>query len=114
MCRSSSCIARTNGLRMDSTYPIRTEHDVNMVQGCPGEYKIYKVEDLEGSMVRFHKTLNGLAYFGTDFYSYSRCKIFRRSSRGCLRVRNDIQKLMDENTITVLANREDDEVFTVS
>src|SRR3954470_14153295 len=93
---------------------VKTECDVNMVQGCPGEYKIYKVEDLEGSVVRFHKTLNGLAYFGTDFHPYSRCKICRRNSRGCLRVRNDIQKLMDENTITVLANREDDEVFTVS
>ncbi|XP_058724226.1 uncharacterized protein LOC131595775 [Vicia villosa] len=93
---------------------VRTEHDINMVQGCPGEYKIYKVEDLEGSVVRFHKTLNGLAYFGTDFHAYSRCEICRRNSRGCLRVRNDIQKLMDDNTITVLANKEDDEVFTVS
>src|SRR4051812_7051859 len=85
-----------------------------MVQGCLGEYKIYKVENLEGSLVRFHKTLNGLAYFGKDFHPYSRCRICRRYSRGCLRVRNDIQKLMDENTIIVLANREDDEVFTIS
>src|SRR3954468_4168411 len=78
---------------------VRTEHDINMVQGCLGEYKIYKVENLEGSLVRFHKTLNGLAYFGKDFHPYSRCRICRRYSRGCLRVRNDIQKLMDENTI---------------
>lgn len=33
--------------------------EVNMVQGFLGEYIVYQVEDLEGSVVIFHKILNG-------------------------------------------------------
>lgn len=84
--------------------------EINMVQGCPGEYKVYIVEDLEGSVVRFHKTLNGLPYFRSDFHAYSRCGNSRRYLRGW----NDIQKLMDDRTIPVLRDREKDEVLAIT
>lgn len=89
--------------------------DVNVVQGFPGEYKVYRVEDLEGSVVIFQKTLNGLAYFKTNFHPYRKYRVCRREPRGCQRICNDIQGLIDNNTIIVLNNiNGEDEVIAIT
>ena len=53
-------------------YRNQDSYQVNMVSNCPREYQVFRVEYIGGSIVRFHKTLGELAYFGPKCHKYKR------------------------------------------
>ncbi|XP_058733281.1 uncharacterized protein LOC131604882 [Vicia villosa] len=85
---------------------------VNMVYGCPGRYQVFNICYIRGSLVRMHAGLCRLAYFQHD---HAACTICSRNSRGCLSVRRDLQRLLDQRLITITYDRnEDDDVNVVA
>ncbi|XP_058770183.1 uncharacterized protein LOC131643835 [Vicia villosa] len=78
---------------------------VNMVHGCPGRYQVFDIRYIRGSLVRMHAGLCRLAYFQHD---HAACTICSRNSRGCLVVRRDLQRLLDQRLITITYDRNED------
>ncbi|KAI5389814.1 hypothetical protein KIW84_075209 [Lathyrus oleraceus] len=59
---------------------------VNMVQGCPGKYKVNHIE-----------------------HDHDKCRICSINRLGCRQVRRELQELLDDGTIEILQNRNVDE-----
>ncbi|XP_050878419.1 uncharacterized protein LOC127082217 [Lathyrus oleraceus] len=73
--------------------PAHGNSNVNMVDGCPGEYKVYDVRYIRRSLVEVHKTLCQISECEHD---HKGCIICSVNSHGCVIVKGDIQRLMDE------------------
>ncbi|KAI5425761.1 hypothetical protein KIW84_031544 [Lathyrus oleraceus] len=85
---------------------------VNMVQGCPGKYKVRYVSHIQQSLVEMHRLLCGYSHYEHD---HDRCRVCTINERGCRQVRKDIQEMLDQVVIEILQNRdEDDEANVIS
>ncbi|KAI5386633.1 hypothetical protein KIW84_072963 [Lathyrus oleraceus] len=85
---------------------------VNMVQGCPGKYKVKYVSHIRQSLVEMHRLLCEYSHYEHD---HDRCRVCTVNQRGCRQVRKDIQEMLDEGVIEILQNRDgDDEVNVIS
>lgn len=83
----------------DDPFPQPEEAPINMVEGCQGNYQVYDVRFVIGSLVRMHKSLFRLAFvLSHDYTAYEICSI---NPHACPLVGQDIQKLLDARTITV-------------
>ncbi|KAI5407265.1 hypothetical protein KIW84_053500 [Lathyrus oleraceus] len=82
--------------------PAHGNSSVNMVNGCPGEFKIYDVRFIRSSLVRIHKNI----FLVSDFeHDHDGCVICNVNPRGCVIVKRDIQRLMDEGMIKIFQSR---------
>ena len=81
------------------------EEEVNMVSGCPGEFKIFDVEYMNEDLVQLHATFCHMA--GKVEHHYGSCRVCCRNSRGCSIVRKGVQLLLDNGTIKVTGQRDD-------
>ena len=81
---------------------------VNMVHGCPGQYQVFDINLVRADLVQMHATFCGMSGFAR--HNYGSCKICCRDSRGCSTVRRDLQQLLDDGTIQILRNRNENEV----
>ncbi|KAI5434521.1 hypothetical protein KIW84_021378 [Lathyrus oleraceus] len=79
---------------------------VNMVQGCPGKYKVKYVTHIRQSLVELHRLLCQYSYMEHD---HDKCRICSVNRLGCRQVRRELQELLDEGTIEILQNRNVDE-----
>ncbi|KAI5411982.1 hypothetical protein KIW84_056881 [Lathyrus oleraceus] len=79
---------------------------VNMVQGCPGKYKVKYVSHIRQSLVELHRLLCQYSHLKHD---HNKCRICSVNRLGCLQVRKDLQELLDDGTIEILQNRNVDE-----
>ncbi|KAI5432054.1 hypothetical protein KIW84_035984 [Lathyrus oleraceus] len=79
---------------------------VNMVQGCPGKYKVKYVSHIRQSLVELHRLLCQYSHMEHD---HDRCRICSVNRLGCRQVRRELQELLDEGTIEILQNRNVDE-----
>ncbi|KAI5402069.1 hypothetical protein KIW84_066514 [Lathyrus oleraceus] len=79
---------------------------VNMVQGCPGKYKVKYVSHIRQSLVELHRLLCDYSHMEHD---HDKCRICSVNRLGCRQVRRDLQKLLDDRTIEILQNRNVDE-----
>ncbi|KAI5420857.1 hypothetical protein KIW84_044622 [Lathyrus oleraceus] len=79
---------------------------VNMVQGCPGKYKVKYVSHIRQSLVELHRLLCQYIHMEHD---HDRCRICSVNRLGCRQVRRELQELLDEGTIEILQNRNVDE-----
>ncbi|KAI5400549.1 hypothetical protein KIW84_065438 [Lathyrus oleraceus] len=79
---------------------------VNMVQGCPGKYKVKYVSHIRQSLVEFHRLLCEYSHYEHD---HDRCRICPVNRLGCRQVRKDLQEMLDEGVIEILQNRNVDE-----
>ncbi|KAI5431301.1 hypothetical protein KIW84_035467 [Lathyrus oleraceus] len=79
---------------------------VNMVQGCPGKYKVKYVSHIRQSLVELHRLLCNYSHMEHD---HDRCRICSVNRLGCRQVRRELQELLDEGTIEILQNRNVDE-----
>ncbi|KAI5418818.1 hypothetical protein KIW84_043157 [Lathyrus oleraceus] len=84
---------------------------VNMVQGCPGKYKVRYVSHIRQSLVEMHRLLCGYSHYEHD---HDRCRVCTVNERGCRQVRKDIQDMLDQGVIEMLQNRDEDEVNVIS
>ncbi|XP_058787978.1 uncharacterized protein LOC131662257 [Vicia villosa] len=80
-------------------------HFVNMVQGCPGRYQVWDIRFIREPLVLMHIRLCRLAFFQHD---HNACRICSMNPRGCLQVRREIQKMLDEKTLHITYERDDD------
>ncbi|KAI5386035.1 hypothetical protein KIW84_072563 [Lathyrus oleraceus] len=92
-------------------FPEHGKAAVNMVQGCPGKYKVLYVSHIRQSLVEMHRLLCGYSHYEHD---HDRCQVCTVDERGCLQVREDIQEMLDQGMIEVLQNRNEDEVDVIS
>ncbi|KAI5444202.1 hypothetical protein KIW84_012721 [Lathyrus oleraceus] len=74
----------------------------NMVQDCPGKYKVKYVSHIRQSLVELHRLLCDYSHLEHD---HDRCRICFVNRLGCRQVRKDLQELLDEGTIEILQNR---------
>ncbi|KAI5430618.1 hypothetical protein KIW84_034997 [Lathyrus oleraceus] len=82
------------------------EKSVNMVQGCPGKYKVKFVSHIRQSLVELHRLLCQYNHIEHD---HDRCRICSVNRLGCRQVGRELQELLDEGTIENLQNRNVDE-----
>ncbi|KAI5402268.1 hypothetical protein KIW84_050039 [Lathyrus oleraceus] len=79
---------------------------VNMVQACPGKYKVKYVSHIRQSLVEMHRLLCDYSHYEHD---HNRCRVCSINQRGCRQVRRDVQEMLDEGVIEILQNRNVDE-----
>ncbi|KAI5434518.1 hypothetical protein KIW84_021375 [Lathyrus oleraceus] len=79
---------------------------VNMVQGCPGKYKVKYVSHIRHSLIEMHHLLCEYNHYEHD---HDRCRVCSVNRLGCCQVRKDIQEMLDEGVIEILQNRNVDE-----
>ncbi|KAI5436820.1 hypothetical protein KIW84_023080 [Lathyrus oleraceus] len=79
---------------------------VNMVQGCPGKYKVKYVSHIRQSLVEMHRLLCDYSHYEHD---HDRCRVCSVNQRGCRQVRKDVQEMLDKGVIEILQNRNIDE-----
>ncbi|KAI5426540.1 hypothetical protein KIW84_032105 [Lathyrus oleraceus] len=79
---------------------------VNMVQGCPGKYKVKYVSHIRQSLDELHHLLCQYSHLEHD---HDKCRICSVNRLGCRQVRKDLQDLLDDGTIEILQNRNVDE-----
>ncbi|XP_058751472.1 uncharacterized protein LOC131624533 [Vicia villosa] len=80
-------------------------HSVNMVHGCPGRYQVWDIRFIREPLVLMHIRLCWLAFFQHD---HNACKICSVNPRGCRQVKREIQKMLDERTLHITYERDDD------
>ncbi|XP_050877776.1 uncharacterized protein LOC127081573 [Lathyrus oleraceus] len=79
---------------------------VNMVEGCPGKYRVFDVNLIRRSLVEMHATLCELNYYE---HNHTSCQVCSRDPRGCDVVKRDLQEMLDQNLIQVTRDRNEDE-----
>ncbi|GAU51647.1 hypothetical protein TSUD_414690 [Trifolium subterraneum] len=98
-------------------FPKHGASSVNMVNGCPGTYMVFDIQRIRESLVRMHINLCNLAFFQ---HNHAACAICPRNPRGCQRVRDDIQGMLDRRELTITYKRNeddgsgDDDVFVIT
>lgn len=75
---------------------------MNMVNGCPGNFRVFDVRRIQRSLVEVHRTLCLIIDCEHD---HAVCVICNVNPRGCVIVKRDIQKLMDEGVIKINQSR---------
>ncbi|XP_050920128.1 uncharacterized protein LOC127137744 [Lathyrus oleraceus] len=73
--------------------PIHGNSSVNMVDGYPGEYKVYDVRHIRRYLVELHKTLCEISECEHD---HDGCIICSVNPHGCVIVKRDIKRLVDD------------------
>ncbi|KAI5403630.1 hypothetical protein KIW84_050982 [Lathyrus oleraceus] len=81
-----------------NSLPAHGNSSVNMVDGCPGEYKVYDVRHIRQSLVTIHRDICLLSECEHD---HDGCEVCSVNPRGCVIIKRDIQRLMDEGLIQV-------------
>ena len=73
-----------------------------MVDSCPGNFRVFDVRRIRRSLVEMHKTLCLISECEHD---HDGCAICSTNPFGCMIVKRDIQKLLDENVIQIQQSR---------
>jgi hypothetical protein len=78
--------------------PEQGKSAVNMVQGCPGKYKVLYVSHIRQSLAKMHRLLCGYSHYEHDHDS---CRVCTVNERGYRQVRKDIQERLDQGVIEI-------------
>ncbi|XP_050916698.1 uncharacterized protein LOC127131850 [Lathyrus oleraceus] len=79
---------------------------MNMVEGCPGKYRVFDVNLNRRSLVEMYATLCESGYYEHD---HAACHVCPRDYRGCAVVKRDLQEIRDQNLIQVTRDRNEGE-----
>ncbi|KAI5441574.1 hypothetical protein KIW84_010880 [Lathyrus oleraceus] len=91
--------------------PAQGNSSMNMVDGCPGEFKVFDVWFIRRSLVQMHKDICMVSDCEHDHDGYGVCSV---TPRGCDVVKRDIKRLMDEGMIQIVQSRHvDDDVNVI-
>ncbi|KAI5441262.1 hypothetical protein KIW84_010644 [Lathyrus oleraceus] len=83
---------------------------INMVDECQGNLQVFDVRRIRRSLVEMHRTL---CFISDCEHDHDGCVICSMNPRGCMTVKRDIQKLMDENVIQIQQSRDINDVNVV-
>ncbi|KAI5436589.1 hypothetical protein KIW84_022915 [Lathyrus oleraceus] len=86
-----------------NSLPAHGNASVNMVDGCQGNFRVFDVRHLHRSLVEMHRTL---CIISDCEHDYDGCAICSTNPHGCMIVKRDIQRLMDENVIQIQQSRD--------
>ncbi|PNX82497.1 coatomer subunit zeta-3, partial [Trifolium pratense] len=78
---------------------------VNMVSDCLGSYIVFNTRQIRESLVQMHINLCRLAFFQ---HNHSACVVCPRNPRGCQKVRDDIQGMLDRREFIITYKRNED------
>ena len=81
-----------------NSLPTHGNTSVNMVDGCPGNFRVFDVRRIQRSRMEIHRIL---CLISDCEHDHDGCVICSVNPRGCMNVKMDIQKLMDENVIQI-------------
>ncbi|KAI5389425.1 hypothetical protein KIW84_074904 [Lathyrus oleraceus] len=91
--------------------PVHVNSFVNMVDGCPREFKVFDVFFIRRSLMTMHKDI---CMVNDCEHDHDGCAICSVNPRGCMIVKRDIQWLMDEGMIQIVQSRHvDDDVNVI-
>ncbi|KAI5445534.1 hypothetical protein KIW84_013677 [Lathyrus oleraceus] len=91
--------------------PAHGNYAINMVEGCPGEFKVFDVHFIRRSLVEMHKEIFMVSNCEHDHDGCAVCSI---NSRGCEVAKRDIQRMMDEGMNQIVQSRHvDDDVNVI-
>ncbi|KAI5395580.1 hypothetical protein KIW84_061942 [Lathyrus oleraceus] len=91
--------------------PTHENSSINMVDGCPREFKVFDLLFIRRSLVTMH---NDICLVRDCEHDHDGCVICSVNLRGCEIVKRDIQRLMDEDMIQIVQSRHiDDEVNVI-
>ncbi|KAI5437067.1 hypothetical protein KIW84_023257 [Lathyrus oleraceus] len=91
--------------------PAHGNSSVNMVDGCPGEFKVFDVRFIRRSLVQMHKDI---CLVSDCEHDHDGCVICSVNPRGCDVVKRGNQRLMDEGMIQIVQSRHvDDDVNVI-
>lgn len=99
--RYLQCLLDENKIQI---YQNREDYDVNMVDFYPRNFQVFDVAHIKEPLVLMHASLYELDLVKD---SHATCGVCSRNPRGCLVMRRDIQRLLEERTITITYNRDD-------
>ncbi|KAI5400195.1 hypothetical protein KIW84_065209 [Lathyrus oleraceus] len=89
-------------------FPAHGNSSVNMVDSCPGEFKVFDVRFIRRSLVQMHKHI---CLVSDCEHDHDGCDVCSVNPRGCVTVKRDIQRLMNEGMIQIVQFRHvDDDV----
>ncbi|XP_050895005.1 uncharacterized protein LOC127101595 [Lathyrus oleraceus] len=80
----------------ENLLPAHGNASVNMVDGCPGNFRVFDVRHIRQSLVEIHRTLCLISNYEHD---HDGCVICSVNPQGCVIVKRGIQKLIDEGVI---------------
>ena len=98
----------------DNPLPKHGEVNVlNMVAGCPGDFRIFDINLVRGDLVKMHAYLCEFSYYTHD---HAGCDICSMNIQGCDKIKADLQEMIDEGLIHIIRPREEyeEEVNMVS
>ncbi|KAI5396378.1 hypothetical protein KIW84_062544 [Lathyrus oleraceus] len=90
--------------------PAHGNSSINMVDDFPGEFKVFDVRFIRRSLVTMHKDICMVSDCEHD---HNGCAICSVNPRGCMVVKRDIQRLMDEGLIQIVQSRHVDDNVNV-
>ncbi|KAI5390428.1 hypothetical protein KIW84_075664 [Lathyrus oleraceus] len=91
--------------------PVHGNSSINMVDGCPGEFKVFDVRFIRRYLVTIHKDI---CLVSDCEHDHDGCAICSVNLKGCMVVKRDIQRLMDEGLIQIVQSRHvDDDVNVI-
>lgn len=94
-----------------NSLPVHGYSSVNMMDGCTGEYRVYDVRRIRRSLVELHKIL---CQISECEHHHNSCIICSVNTRGCVIVKRDIQRLLDEGMTHIhQARNPDDDVNVI-
>ncbi|CAJ2674231.1 unnamed protein product [Trifolium pratense] len=79
---------------------------VNMVQACPGKFRVFDIRLIQEPLVQMHINLCKLFFFQ---HNHAACLVCPNNPRGCLKVRRDIQGMLDRRELQITYKRNEDE-----
>ena len=75
---------------------------VNMVAGCPGDFRIFYINLVRRDLVKMHADLCDFSYYMHD---HAGCGICSTYIQGCDKVKPDLQEMIDEGLIHIIRPR---------
>ncbi|KAI5436069.1 hypothetical protein KIW84_022493 [Lathyrus oleraceus] len=90
--------------------PAHGNASINMVNECPGNFRLFDVRRIRRSLVEMHRTLCLISDCEHDHDGYAICSV---NPHGCMIIKRDIQKLIDENVIQIQQSRDIDDVNVI-
>ncbi|XP_058784441.1 uncharacterized protein LOC131659246 [Vicia villosa] len=85
-------------------------HSVNMVHGCPGRYQVWDIRFIREPLVLMHVRLCRLAFFQ---HNHAVCEVCYENPRDYRQVRREIHKMLDERTLHITYERDEDNNINV-
>ena len=79
----------------------------NAVNMIDGEIKVYDVNLIIGDLVKMHVAICKVGYCTHD---HAACNACSEDTRGCDKIKSDLQDMMDKNLIQVIRLKDDPEV----